>query len=157
MFTPAFSNSPEKLGVKRDHKIDPKEMKSKKTITGDRQLHLKGTQKLPCAADEVSSRGNLTAFSSGSSEGGRTAGRPAGDSMGGAAGARLARGACGPAVGILCLSSVLKNYTRIYSFETIRTFQVKPPVATSPNHASSSPSPEVTAIKIVFPLDFTDI
>lgn len=135
-------------------------MKSKKTITGDRQLHLKGTQKLPCVADEASSRGNLTAFSSGSSEGGGTAGRPGGDSRGGAAGARLARGACGPAVGILCLSSVLKNYTchtRIYSFETIRTFQVKPPVATSPNHASSSPSPEVTAIKIVFPLDFTDI
>lgn len=79
---------------------------------------------------------------------------------GGEPGARLAQGACGPALGILRLSSAMINYTchtRINSpFEKIRAFQVKSTVTTSPNPTPSSPSPEATT-KDFFPLEFTNI
>lgn len=94
---------------------------------------------------------DLMASSSRSRERGGTGGRPegwggqdgeSGGGAGGEPGAGLAQGACGPAVGILCLSPVMINYTcrtRIRSlFEKIRTFQTKPPVTTSTN---PTPSP----------------
>lgn len=59
----------------------------------------------------------LTASRSGSSERGGMKEEMRSGGGGGDPGARLAQGACGPAVGILCLSAVMINYTchtRIY-------------------------------------------
>lgn len=102
---------------------------------------------------------DLTVSSSGSRERGGTGGRPegwgdkmgrVGEGAGGEPGARRAQGACGPAVGSLCPSSVMINYTchtRIRSpFEKIRTFQMKPPVTISTIPTPSPPSPEGTAM-----------
>ena len=63
---------------------------------------------------------DLTAFSSGSREMGGVTGKPMVLGWVGSQERGWPRGACGPAVGILCLSSDMINYmchTRIYSFE----------------------------------------
>lgn len=63
---------------------------------------------------------DLTAFSSGSREKGGDTGKPKVQGWVGSQERGWPRGACGPAVGILCLSSDMINYmchTRIYSFE----------------------------------------
>lgn len=61
---------------------------------------------------------DLTAFSSGSGEKGGDTGKPKAQGWVGSQERGWPRGACGPAVGILCLSSDMINYmchTRIYS------------------------------------------